>query len=192
MKETPMIKSILIALALTTTTVFAHTTVIDKPSTGEALVGGDFNLVDQDGKIRKSQDFKGQHMLVYFGYSKCPDVCPTALGAMTTALEQLGDKGKNIQPIFVSIDTTRDNATSLKEYSKQFHPNFLMLSGGEKEVAMAMAAYKVHASGINKKDGLMDHSSIIYLMDKDGKFVTSFPHSVDPAVMAKDIKLHIL
>jgi cytochrome oxidase Cu insertion factor (SCO1/SenC/PrrC family) len=184
---------IALAIALTSSPLLAKDVqIIDKPGTGEALVGGDFNLVDQNGKTRTNKEFLGKYMLVYFGYSQCPDVCPTALGAMTTALEKMGEKASIIQPIFVSIDTTRDTATSLKEYSKRFHPNFLMLSGGEKEVEVAMNAYKVHSTKIKEDDGLMDHSSIIYLMDKDGKFVTSFPHSVDPVVMAQDIKIYTL
>lgn len=165
-------------------------TVQDQPATGKALIGGDFNLVDQDGKTRSNEEFKNKkYMLVYFGYSQCPDMCPTALGAMTTALENIGETASQIQPLFISIDTTRDNATSLKEYSKRFHPSFLMLSGAEGEVERAMAGYKVHTSAL--KDGLMDHSSIIYLMDKKGDYVASFNHSVDPLVLAKDLKAHL-
>ena len=155
-------------------------------------IGGPFELIDHNGKIRKSAEFKGKFMLIYFGYSYCPDVCPTALQIMGSALNALGDNSKKIQPIFISIDPMRDNPSHLKTYVKYFHPTFLGLTGSQEILKTIAKTYRVYFAKIfpdkDKKEPenyLMDHSSIIFLMGKNGNYITHFNHQTDPSAIAK-------
>ncbi len=131
-------------------------------------------------------------MLIYFGYSYCPDVCPTALQIMGSALNALGDNSKKIQPIFISIDPMRDNPSHLKMYVKNFHPTFLGLTGSQEILKTIAKTYRVYFAKIfpdkDKKEPenyLMDHSSIIFLMGKNGNYITHFNHQTDPSAIAK-------
>ncbi len=145
---------------------------------GEALVGGPFSLTNQDGKRVTDQDFRGKYMLIFFGYTYCPDVCPGELQVMSAALDKLGAEGDKIQPIFVSIDPARDTPETLKVYVSNFHPRLVGLTGSDADIAAVARAYRVYyakAKGTeNSSDYLMDHSTILYLMGPDGKFVKHF------------------
>lgn len=162
-------------------------------SSGKALVGGEFTLTNQDGKIVTNKDFEGKYMLIYFGYTFCPDVCPTELQVMTGALEQLGDDAKAIQPVFVSVDPDRDTPAVMKEYVANFYPGMIGLTGSKKQVAAAAKVYRVFFSKVEEKGTdpdayAVDHSSIIYLMGPKGEFVKHFSYGTDPAKLAKGIK----
>lgn len=160
-----------------------------------ALVGGPFTLTDQYGKQRSDIDFRGKYMLIYFGYTTCPDVCPTALQEMTVALDELGDAARDIQPIFITVDPERDTVARMKEFAANFHPRLLALTGSLDAVKKAAKEYRVYfakAKNDEAPDGyLMDHTSIIYLMDRDGRYLTHFTHQLNPSDMAKQIRDHL-
>jgi cytochrome oxidase Cu insertion factor (SCO1/SenC/PrrC family) len=159
---------------------------------GVALVGGPFSLVDQDGRRVSEKDFLGKYMLVFFGYTYCPDVCPTELQVMTAALDQMGPEADRIQPVFVSIDPARDTPQVLKAYVANFGPRLMGLTGTAEEVAAIARAYRVYyAKAANSGSGtdyLMDHSSIIYLMGSDGRFLTHMAYTTDAAKLAAELK----
>ena len=157
-----------------------------------ALVGGPFSLVDQDGRRVTEKDFLGKYMLVFFGYTYCPDICPTELQVMSAALDQLGLEADRIQPIFVSIDPARDTPEVLKAYVANFGPRLIGLTGSPEEVAAIAKAYRAYyakaGNGSTGTDYLMDHSSIIYLMGPDGRFVKHMPYTTDAAKLATELK----
>lgn len=158
-------------------------------TSGTALVGGPFSLTDQDGKRVTDQDFRGRYMLIFFGYTYCPDVCPSELQVMSAALDQLGSEADKIQPIFVTIDPARDTPETLKVYVSNFHPRLIGLTGSEAEIAAVANAYRVYyakAKGSeNKPDYLMDHGTILYLMGPDGKFVKHFTYGTEARGLAE-------
>ncbi len=162
-------------------------------NSGKALIGGDFTLTDQNGKTVTNKDFEGKYALIYFGYTYCPDVCPTELQVMTSALEMLGDDAKKVQPIFISIDPDRDTPELMKDYVSNFFPGMVGLTGTKEQVAIAAKAYRVYYSkavekGADADSYAMDHSSIIYLMGPKGQFLKHFAYGTDPAKLAKDVK----
>jgi len=161
-------------------------------SSGVALVGGPFAMVDQDGRRVTEKDFLGKYMLVFFGYTYCPDVCPTELQVMTAALDQMGPEAARIQPVFVSIDPERDTPAVLKAYVGNFGPRLIGLTGTAEEVAAIAKSYRVYyAKAANSGSGtdyLMDHSSIIYLMGPDGRFVTHMAYTTDATKLAAELK----
>lgn len=168
----------------------------DVPGSQEGLpaIGGSFELVDKEGRAWKDTDFKGKPMLVYFGYTCCPDICPTALSHMTEAVEELGG-AKVIQPIFVTVDPHRDTLPLLQSFAENFHKDFVMLTGSKDQITQAIKAYRVHAARTSEKeedeDYLMDHSSLIYLMDKKGGYRAHFNHQTPPEEIIKRVKLHL-
>jgi protein SCO1/2 len=148
-------------------------------------------LVDQNGATRHAQDFRGKLMLVYFGYTFCPDACPTALQDMSRTIDLLGPKGDAVQPIFVTIDPARDTVEQMKLYASNFHPRLIALTGSPEQVAEAAKVYRVYyakgkSSGGN--DYLMDHTVFIYLMGRDGKYVSHFPPGTTAEQMAAAIE----
>jgi protein SCO1/2 len=169
--------------------------VLQEKTTGQAQLGGSFKLVDHEGIERTDRDYRGKLMLVYFGYSYCPDICPTALYNITQALEKLGNKAEEIQPLFITIDPQRDTVKHLALYVKNFHPSLRALTGDEKEIKEAMTHYKVYGQKLPLTEGyndyLMDHSSIIYLMDRQGRFIEHFNHTTSPDVLEVALKKHI-
>lgn len=160
-------------------------------SFGEALVGGPFTMVNQKGETVTEKSFAGKPMLLFFGYTYCPDVCPTELQVMAEALRQLGDKASDIQPILVSIDPARDTPQVLADYVANFGPQFVGLTGTPDQVKAMADAYRVFYAKVENKDDpqayLMDHSSIIYLMGADGKFLKHFTYSTDAKALAEGI-----
>jgi cytochrome oxidase Cu insertion factor (SCO1/SenC/PrrC family) len=154
-------------------------------------IGGAFTLTDQTGATRRAEDFRGKLMLVYFGYSFCPDACPTALQDMSQALDLLGTKGDAVQPIFITIDPARDTVEQMKLYADNFHPRLLALTGTPEQIAAAARAYRVYyekSKSTSGNDYLMDHSSYIYLMGRDGRYVSHFPPGTTPQQMAAAIE----
>lgn len=164
---------------------------VSKAPPGTKNIGGAFTLVNQNGKPVTDADYRGKLMLVYFGYTYCPDMCPTGLQSMAHALDDLGADADKVVPLFVTIDPVRDTADKLKTYVAQFHPNIQGLTGSEKQVAEAAAAYQVYyAKGeqVDDHDYVMDHSSLIYLMGADGRFITTFAEDADPAAIVKAVR----
>jgi cytochrome oxidase Cu insertion factor (SCO1/SenC/PrrC family) len=158
---------------------------------GTPSIGAPFTLIDQDGKRRSSRDFAGKYMLIYFGYTYCPDVCPTTLALMGDAIGRLGPKGARVVPVFITIDPARDTPAQLKSYLKSFGPQFVGFTGSEQDVAKVAADYRVYARKHPLGGGGygMDHSSVIYLMGPDGKFVAYWDDTaVGPDALAKEIR----
>lgn len=156
-------------------------------STGETLIGGPFALTDAEGKRRTDADFRGKHMLVFFGFTNCPDFCPTALMTITQALEKLGPKAASLVPIFVTVDPERDTAQQLRNYAQNFDKRIVMLTGTPEEIAAVARVYRVYyAKKPLEKAGeyTMDHSAYIYLMGPDGKYLTHFRHGIQPEQLA--------
>jgi cytochrome oxidase Cu insertion factor (SCO1/SenC/PrrC family) len=160
--------------------------------TGVALVGGPFTLTDHNGRRVTEKDFLGKYMLAFFGYTYCPDVCPTELQVMMAALEAMGPDADKVQPVFISIDPARDTPEVLKSYVENFGPGLIGLTGTAEEVAATAKAYRVYYAKAgntpSETDYLMDHSSIIYLMGPDGHFVKHMPYTTDAAKLTADIK----
>lgn len=146
-------------------------------------IGGAFTLKDQTGKIRTDTDFRGELMLVYFGFTYCPDICPTDLQQIGLAMDQLGDDAKNVQPLFITLDPERDTVGNLALYVPLFHPKLIGLTGSIDAVQKAADAYRVYfkrvVTGPNPDDYTVDHSAFIYLMNRDGKYLTFFPPGTD-------------
>ena len=155
-------------------------------------IGGPFTLVDQDGRTVTSDSLKGKPTLIYFGFTYCPDVCPTSLLLMETALEKLGpDAAKKVNLVFITIDPERDTPALLKGYVTNFGPTFIGLTGTPDQVAAAARAYRVYYQKVPGKDGgpyIMDHSSIVYLLDRNGRFVTHFTHDAKAEAIAKGVE----
>lgn len=165
--------------------------VIENAQTGQPSIGGEFQLVDKDGAIWQDKDFRGKPMLVYFGYSYCPDICPAALSHLTQAVDTLGG-GETIRPVFITLDPERDTPENLRSFAENFHKDFVMLTGSKPQVEKAIKAYKVHAARTSEdNDYLVDHSSLIYLMDKDGKYLAHFDHQTPPEEIVKTVEKHI-
>lgn len=161
---------------------------------GTADIGGPFELVDQDGKAVTDADFHGKLMLVYFGYTYCPDACPTALGVMAAAIGKLDVAGERVAPVFISVDPERDTPQALKDYVGNFHPRMVGLTGSAEQVAKAAKAYRVvfqKQPGATSEDYLMDHTTLIYLMGADGKFLTYFGQQATPDEVAEAIRRYL-
>jgi protein SCO1/2 len=153
-------------------------------SSGRALIGGAFALTDQKGRRRSEADLEGRYSLVYFGYTYCPDICPTSLSTMTQGLDLLAEtqpaKAAAVLPVFITVDPERDTVAALAEYAVHFHPRLLALTGTPEEIAGAAKAYRIYYQKVEDagaSDYLMDHSSIIYLMGPDGSYLTHFTHA---------------
>ena len=159
---------------------------------GEALVGGPFNLVDQHGAKVTERDFAGRYMLIYFGYTYCPDVCPMSLANMTQALDLLPpEEAEQVVPVFITVDPERDTVKQLAEYAPLFHPRLVALTGSPEAVKAAAQAYRVYFAKAGDGDSdayLMDHSTFIYLMGPDGRYVRHFAHDAAPEEIAAAIE----
>ncbi|MSP01280.1 MAG: SCO family protein [Acetobacteraceae bacterium] len=138
-------------------------------------VGGPFSLIDGDGKPVTDKTWRGKYMLVYFGYTFCPDVCPATLSNVADALDKLGPKADQLQPLFITVDPKRDTPPVVKQYAAAFGPRMIGLTGSPEQIGAAARAYRVyyteHRTGTGPEDYTMDHSSVLYLMGPDGRFV---------------------
>jgi len=146
-------------------------------------IGGPFALIDHTGKLRTDEDFRGKLLLIYFGYSYCPDVCPTDLQQIGLALEQLGAASEAVQPLFITLDPERDTPAHLTEYVKAFHPRLLGLTGTPDEIRKVATAYKtyyVKAGNAGGADYAVDHTAFIYLIGRDGGYRGFLPPSTTP------------
>ena len=148
---------------------------------GKALVGGPFSMTNHKGERVTDRTYRGKLMLVYFGFTYCPDICPAGLQTISAALDNLGDKSKGVVPLFITVDPERDTPEQLAQYVSSFHPSVVGLTGTAEEVAAVAKAYRVYYKKVQDPalaDYTMDHTSFVYLMDGKGEFVTHFPHAV--------------
>jgi cytochrome oxidase Cu insertion factor (SCO1/SenC/PrrC family) len=157
-------------------------------------VGGPFELIDHTGRTRTEQDFRGRLMLVYFGFTYCPDVCPTDLQAIGLAMDKLGGDSADVQPLFVTVDPERDTPAHLAEYVKLFHPRLIGLTGSADSIRKAADAYKVYYARVdlNKDAGYtVDHTAFTYLIDRDGNYLGFFPPGTSADRMVEIIRPHL-
>lgn len=156
-----------------------------------AEIGGPFELTDQNNKNRTLREFQGKIVLLYFGYTFCPDICPTALQNISGALKILGKDRDKIAPIFITIDPSRDTVENLKIYSGNFHPDFVMLTGNQLQIDETIKKFKIYVARSQEKKGLndylMDHSTMIYILDKNGHFVKQIPHTTESKKIATEL-----
>ena len=154
-------------------------------------IGGAFALIDQRGVRRTDADFRDKLMLVYFGFTYCPDICPTDLQNIGLALDRLGPAGEAVQPLFVTLDPERDTAAHLADYVGLFHPRLIGLTGDGDAIRKAADAYKVFYARVPRSDGsdyTVDHSAFIYVMDRGGRYLGFFPPGTPPDRMADVIR----
>ena len=163
-------------------------------SEGTPLIGGPFSLVDTNGKRVTDHDFRGKLMLVIFGYTHCPDVCPTELQTISEVMDKLGPAADKVAPIFISVDPKRDTPEALANYMKNFNARITGLTGDQTDVANAAKAYRVFyrkAGDSGGGDYSVDHSAFVYLMDGEGKYLTHFSFNTAPESMLGVIKTKI-
>jgi len=160
-------------------------------STGEQVsIGGPFRLIDQDQMVRTEKDFSGKYMLVFFGYTYCPDVCPTTLAVMADALEKIGPVADKVKPVFITVDPKRDTPEKIKSYLSSFGPRFVGLTGSVSDIAAVAKEYRVYYREHPPENGgeyTVDHSGVVYLMDPNGMFVANYSLETSPDTLAADL-----
>ena len=158
-----------------------------------AAIGGPFQLTDQAGKAFTDKDLKGKPTLIFFGYTHCPDVCPTSLFEMSEVLRAMGKDADKVNAVFISVDPERDTPATMKDYLSSFDPHLKGLTGNPEAVGKVLSAYRVYAKKVPLKDGdyTMDHTALIYLMDRNGQFVSPFNLKRTPEEAASDLKRYL-
>jgi protein SCO1/2 len=158
-----------------------------------AAIGGPFQLTDQNGKAVTDKSLKGKPTLIFFGYTHCPDVCPTSLFEISEVLRAMGKDADKVNALFISVDPERDTRAAMKDYLSSFDPHLQGLSGDPAETAKVISSYRVYAKKIPTKDGdyTMDHTALIYLMDREGRFVSPFNLKRTPEEAAADLKKYL-
>jgi protein SCO1/2 len=167
-----------ISFGIAVATTLALSQPLVRSANPPVTIGGPFTLTSPDGATVTEQTYRGKWLLVYFGYTSCPDACPTALLEITTALEKLGPDADKFQPLFITVDPQRDTPAVMGDYTQSFDPRIVGLTGTPQQIAAVAGEYGVyylpHRSGPNAESDLMDHSTYLYLMDPEGKFVRGF------------------
>jgi protein SCO1/2 len=165
-------------------------------TSGKALIGGPFTLVGRDGKPVTDQAFRGKYMLVFFGFTHCPDICPAELQVMAAALDELGPKANEIIPIFITLDPERDTPLVVADYVANFSQRFVGLTGSPEQIAEAAKAYRVAFSkfqedGAKPEDYSIDHSALVYLMGKNGEYLTHFAYGTPVAKLTETLRRYL-
>jgi cytochrome oxidase Cu insertion factor (SCO1/SenC/PrrC family) len=186
------IASVMIVLAVLIAALALTLKTDTQTGTGTALIGGPFTMVNQKGETVTDKTYAGQYTLLFFGFTSCKDVCPTELQVMTAAFEQMGADADKITPLFVTVDPERDTPEVMKTYVSAFHPRLQGLTGSPEQVANIAKAYHIFYAKVpnakDPKDYEMDHSSILYLMGPDGKFLKHFTYTTDAKVLAESLQ----
>jgi len=161
--------------------------------TAPAAIGGPFQLTDQTGQTVTDKSMQGRPSLIFFGFTHCPDVCPTTLFEISEVLKAMGKDADRVNAYYISVDPERDTQTAMKEYLSSFDPRLKGLTGNTEEIAKVLSEYRVYAKKVPLKDGdyTMDHTALIYLMDRDGKFVSPFNINRKPDDAASDLKHYL-
>jgi protein SCO1/2 len=158
-----------------------------------AAIGGPFKLVDQNGKVVTDQDMKGHPFLVFFGFTHCPDVCPTTLFEVSEIMRALGPDADRTRALFITVDPERDTPAAMRDYLSSFDPHLSGLTGDPATIAAVAKAYRVYYKKVPLDEGgyTMDHTAIVYLMDKDGRFVSPFSLKRTPDAAAADLRRYL-
>src|SRR6202042_3811988 len=161
--------------------------------TAPAAIGGPFQLTDQTGQTVTEKNLQGRPTLIFFGFTHCPDVCPTSLFEISEVLRAMGKDADRVNAYFVSVDPERDTAGAMKDYLSSFDPHLKGLTGDPEAVAKVISGFRVYAKKVPLKDGdyTMDHTALIYLMDREGKFVSPFNLKRTPEEAAKDLQRYL-
>jgi protein SCO1 len=189
-----ILTSIATAIVIAVVVILMHPWRTLNDAGSGADIGGPFTLTDQNGNQVTEAILQDHLNLVYFGYTYCPDVCPTTLQDITTALDSMGDDAGQVQPIFITVDPERDTVQVMKEYVGWFHPSLIGLTGTVDQIDAVKAAYRVYSNKVPQEDDetgdnyLVDHSSVIYVMGPDGKYLTHISYGTTPEEMAKTIE----
>jgi protein SCO1 len=164
-----------------------------KGVTAPAAIGGPFQLVDQSGAAVTEKDLQGKPSIIFFGFTHCPDICPTSLFEMSEILRAMGKDADRVNAYFISVDPERDTTAAMKDYLSSFDPHLKGLTGDPAAVAKVTSTFRVYAKKVPLKDGdyTMDHTALIYLMDRDGKFVAPFNLNRKPEEAAADLKRYL-
>ncbi len=203
-KSAAVLRGVLVGCLATCVAVLAAATwlLIERPpndidvaldaASARSAVGGPFAMADHNGNAVSDADFRGQFLLMFFGYTFCPDICPTELGTIAAALDMLGPEADQVTPVFVTIDPARDTADVVAEYVALFHPKFIGLTGTAQQLADMARAYQVfYAKGPGDgEDYLMEHTGLLYLMGPDGEFRGVLPPGTSPDELAGALRLH--
>ncbi|HEV7878111.1 SCO family protein [Bradyrhizobium sp.] len=161
--------------------------------TAPAAIGGPFQLTDQAGRTVTEKNLQGKPTLIFFGFTHCPDVCPTSLFEISEVLRAMGGDADRVNAYFISVDPERDTAAAMKDYLSSFDPHLKGLTGDKDAVAKVISGFRVYAKKVPLKDGdyTMDHTALVYLLDRDGKFVAPFNLKRTPEEAAKDLKRYL-
>jgi protein SCO1/2 len=161
--------------------------------TAPAAIGGPFQLTDQAGETVTDKNLEGKPTLIFFGFTHCPDVCPTSLFEISEVLRAMGTDADRVNAYFISVDPDRDTASAMKDYLSSFDPHLKGLTGDPTAVAKVTTEYRVYAKKVPLKDGdyTMDHTALVYLMDRDGHFVSPFNLKRTPEEAAADLKHYL-
>jgi protein SCO1 len=162
-------------------------------ATAPAAIGGPFQLADQTGETVTEKSMQGHPTLVFFGFTHCPDVCPTTLFEISEVLRAMGKDADRVNAYYISVDPERDTAAAMKDYLSSFDPRLKGLTGNPDQIAKVLSEYRVYAKKVPLKDGdyTMDHTALIYLMDRDGKFVSPFNLNRKPEEAAADLRRYL-
>ena len=160
---------------------------------GPSAIGGPFTLIGQDGKPITAQDLKGKPLLVFFGYTHCPDICPTTLFELSEVLHAMGKDADRVNALFITVDPDRDTAAVMKDYLSSFDPHLRGATGTQQQIDVVEKEYRVYAKKVPTKNGdySMDHSAVVYLMDKEGRFVAPFNLKRRPAEAADALRKYL-
>jgi protein SCO1/2 len=166
--------------------------VAPESATTQADVGGPFTLTDHHGTAVSEKDFAGKYLMIFFGYSFCPDICPTTLSKVGNSLDLLGEKAEKVQALFITVDPQRDSAEVLRDYVSNFHPGIIGLTGTPEQIDRVAKAYKVYHAKAETgaeadEDYLVDHTAFVYLMDPQGNLAEVFFHDASAESMAKAV-----
>ncbi len=162
---------------------------------GTALINGAFSLTGANDQPVTEHDFRGKYILVYFGYTHCPDICPTTLLLMQNVISHMQPRSRDIQPIFISIDPERDTPKVASDYASHFGPDMIGLSGTPEQIKAVAENFKIYYSKVEAKDSalgyMMDHSGFIYLMGPDASYLTHFPHNVSERELEEGLRKYV-
>lgn len=157
-------------------------------------IGGPYSLIAQDGNRVTDESFQGKFQLIFFGFTFCPDVCPTELSRIADAMQRMGPDAEKVQPIFITVDPERDTPEAMGEYVRHFDQRIVGLTGSREEIDQVIATYRVFARKVqepNSNQYVMDHSTFLYLLGPDGEFVTMYRYGTEPDELAKSLKSYV-
>lgn len=157
-------------------------------------IGGPFTLTEGDGRVVTDRDFKGRYLLIYFGYTSCPDVCPTTLSAIADAIDSLGNRAERVQPLFITVDPAHDTPAILRDYVRSFSPRIVGLTGSPAEIRAVEHEYRITAVDETSPGGnsnTIDHTAVLFLVAPDGRYLAPFAATESGAQLAKDLARYL-